>query len=62
LSFPCVGGIGTGHSPTPVHVTARKLAPGTKYSYQLHAENVEGARGEGVPEKFETLSKKVRKK
>ncbi len=62
LSFPCVGGIGTGHAATPVVVTGRKLVSGTKYIYQLHAENVEGARGEGLPQKFETLAKKVRKK
>ena len=62
LSFPCIGGVGTGHSPTSVMVSGRKLQPGTKYIYQLRAENVEGVPGEGLPQKFETLPKKQHKK
>jgi hypothetical protein len=61
LSFSCIDGVGTGHSPTPVLVTAKKLHPGTKYIFWLFAENVEGGQGEGLTEKFETLAKPPKK-
>jgi hypothetical protein len=60
LSFPCVQGTGTGHSPVPVLVSAKKLLPCTKYTYRLFAESVEGAPGEGLAEKFETVGKPVK--
>jgi hypothetical protein len=57
LSFGCIQGVGTGHSPTAVLVNARKLRPHTKYVFRLHAENIEGTQGEGLAETFETLGK-----
>lgn len=62
LSFPCVGGVGTGTSPTEVLVNGRKLLAGTKYVYRLHAEGVGGAQGEGGAMEFETLPQKPPKK
>ncbi len=62
LSFPCIGGVGTGKSPIEVLVRGRQMLPATKYVYRLHAENVDGEQGEGTTEEFETLAKKPKKK
>jgi hypothetical protein len=48
LEFSCIQGVGTGHSLTSVLVNARKMHPGTKYTYQFFAESVEGGGGEGA--------------
>jgi hypothetical protein len=55
LRFGCRAGVRTGHSPVPVLVNARNLHPRTGYSFRLHAENIEGTQGVGLPKKFKTL-------
>ncbi len=49
LSFSCINGPGLSHQPEPILVNGRKLHPGTKYIFRLHAENSEGVRVEGAP-------------